>query len=74
MAAYISKKKALIRLILSFSLGAAVLALALEVLKGPRLGPHYDYLLSFMESAPVSASLLLIETRLPQPSDLRSGI
>jgi hypothetical protein len=67
MAAYISKKKALIRLVLSFSFGAAVLILAFQVLKGPRLGPHYDYLLTFMESAPVSASLLLIETRLPQP-------
>ncbi|GHV76384.1 hypothetical protein AGMMS49942_12050 [Spirochaetia bacterium] len=67
MVAYISRKKALVRLMLSFSLGAAVLTLAWEVLKGPRLGPHYDYLLTFMESAPVSGELLLIETRLPQP-------
>jgi hypothetical protein len=68
MAAYISKKKAFVRFVLSFTFGAAVLILAWEVLKGPKLGPHYDYLLNFVESAPAAGELLLIETRLPRPA------
>ncbi|WP_010263971.1 hypothetical protein [Treponema primitia] len=67
MAVYISKKKALIRFALSFFSAAAVLALSFHVLKGPRLGPHYDYLLQYVEPVPVSGELLLVETRLPQP-------
>jgi hypothetical protein len=66
MAAYICKKKSLIRLILSCSIGAAVMVLSFQLLEGPRLGPHYDYLLKFMEPAPVTGELLLIETRLPR--------
>jgi hypothetical protein len=67
MAAYISKKKSLIRLILSCSVGAAVMTLSFQFLKGPKLGPHYDYFLKFMEPVPVTGELLLIETRLPKP-------
>ncbi|MDR2738265.1 MAG: hypothetical protein LBB68_00300 [Treponema sp.] len=66
MVAYISKKKGLIRLILSCSIGAAVMTLSFQLLKGPRLGPHYDYLLKFVEPVPVTGELLLIETRLPK--------
>jgi hypothetical protein len=66
MAAYSSKKKALIRLIVSCSVGAAVTALSFQFLKGPHLGPHYDYLLTFAKPVPVTGELLLIETRLPK--------
>ncbi|MFP3043911.1 hypothetical protein LQZ19_19020 [Treponema primitia] len=65
MTAYISKKKALIRFVLSFFAAAAVLALSFHILKGPHLGPHYDYLLKYVEPVPVSGELLLVETRLP---------
>jgi hypothetical protein len=66
MAAYISKKKALIRLGLSLLTASGVTALAFHLLKGPALGPHYDWLLQAAEDAPVAAELLLVETRLPQ--------
>jgi hypothetical protein len=66
MVAYISKKKALIRLGLSLLTAAGVAALGFRLLKGPTLGPHYDYLLRSSAGAPVSGKLLLIETRLPQ--------
>jgi hypothetical protein len=65
MTTYISKKKALIRLGLSLVTAACVAFVAFQLLKGPRLGPQYDYLLRFADGAPVSAELLLIETRLP---------
>jgi hypothetical protein len=65
MAAYSSKTKVLVRLGLSLVTAAGVAALAFQLLKGPRLGPQYDYLLRFVGGAPVSAELLLIETRLP---------
>jgi hypothetical protein len=66
MAAYISKKKALIRLGLSLATAAGVAALAFQLLRGPQLGPHYDWLSRFVAGAPVSGKLLLIETRLPR--------
>jgi hypothetical protein len=66
MAAYITKKKALIRLGLSLVTAAGVTALGFQLLKGPKLGPQYDCLLRFRAGAPVSGKLLLIETRLPQ--------
>jgi hypothetical protein len=66
MAAYISKKKALIRLCFSLVAAAGVAVPVFQFLKGPRLGLHYDYLLRAVEGAPVSGELLLIETRLPQ--------
>ena len=70
MAAYISKKKALIRLGLSLLTASGVMALAFHIQKGPALGPHYDWLLRAVDGAPVSSDLLLIETRLPQaPGD-----
>ncbi|MDR1247922.1 MAG: hypothetical protein LBK63_01340 [Treponema sp.] len=66
MAAYISKKKALVRLCLSLLAAAGVTIPVFQSLKGPRLGVLYDYLLQSVESTPVSGELLLIETRLPQ--------
>jgi hypothetical protein len=69
MAAYISKKKALIRLGVSLLTAAGAMALAFQLLRGPALGPQYDYLLRFVAGAPVSGNLLLIETRLPQVSE-----
>jgi hypothetical protein len=65
MAAYISKKKALIRIGLSLLTAAGAAALAFQLLKGPKLGPYYDCLLQAAGGAPVSGKLLLIETRLP---------
>jgi hypothetical protein len=74
MAAYISKKKALIRLGLSLLTAAGVTALVFQLLKGPKLGPHYDRLLQAAGGAPVSGKLLLIETRLPQvPGEAATG-
>ncbi|MDR0597987.1 MAG: hypothetical protein LBG14_05710 [Treponema sp.] len=68
MIAYISKKNALIRLGLSLCMAAGAMALVFQLLRGPQLGPHYDYLLQFAAGAPVSGELLLIETRLPRVS------
>jgi hypothetical protein len=42
------------------------MALVFQLLRGPKLGSHYDWLLQFVAGAPVSGQLLLIETRLPQ--------
>ena len=68
MVAYITKKNTLIRLGFSLFMAAGAMVLAFQILKGPKLGPHYDYLLRFAAGAPVSGKLLLIETRLPRVS------
>jgi hypothetical protein len=74
MVAYISKKNVLIRLGLSLLTAAGVTALVFQLLRGPALGPHYDYLLRFAAGAPVSGNLLLIETRLPRvPEEAAPG-
>jgi hypothetical protein len=65
MVAYISKKKALIRLGLSLAAAAGTMALVFQLLAGPKLGAQYDCLLRFVEEAPVSSELLLVETGLP---------
>jgi hypothetical protein len=67
MAAYISIQKALARILISFFFAIAVGLLTWFALRGPRLGPYYDLLLRFLKSAPLSAEILLIESRNPPP-------
>lgn len=50
---------------ITLCIAAGVIVLSFFLLRGPRLGPYYDYLLRFLAPAPVSGELLLIETRLP---------
>jgi class 3 adenylate cyclase len=62
MVVYISKKQSLARLLLS-SAAAILAALVMNRLfAGPRLGPHYDYLMGYKPPPPVSRELLLIDT------------
>jgi class 3 adenylate cyclase len=62
MAAYISTRQALFRFF--FSLGLAVLAVivAAALLRGPRLGSRYDFLLRVRQGPRISPEILLIET------------
>jgi class 3 adenylate cyclase len=70
MAVYISKRQALARFFISCA--AAILAVLLmnRLFAGPRLGPHYDYLMSRRPPPPVSRELLLID---PYPFPGASG-
>ncbi|MDR2020897.1 MAG: hypothetical protein LBQ14_09050 [Treponema sp.] len=63
MAAHpVSKKKILLRGLISFCAALAAAVLMNRLLSGPRLGPHYDYLMSFRPPPPVSREVLIIDT------------
>jgi class 3 adenylate cyclase len=61
MAVYITPKKALLRFALSLSAAFLALLGVNRLLAGPRLGPHYDYLLEKTASSLPSRELLLID-------------
>jgi hypothetical protein len=62
MAAYQVPQKALLRFLLSLCAAAGVLIFLYFYLSGPRLGPHYDYLMSCRSPPPVSREVVIIET------------
>jgi class 3 adenylate cyclase len=62
MAAYISTRQALFRLFFSLAIAVLVILAAVSLLGGPRLGPHYDFLLRARQGPRISPELLLIET------------
>jgi class 3 adenylate cyclase len=73
MAAYISIQKALARILMSLFFAAVAGLLVWFAMRGPRLGSYYDLLLGFSESAPLSAEILLIESRSRESRSLSPG-
>jgi hypothetical protein len=69
MAKFLTKKIFVIRLIVPSVLAAAMLFLLLFLLKGPLLGPVYDFLMNRRPPPPVAEELLLIETEPPRTAD-----
>ncbi|MDR2743093.1 MAG: hypothetical protein LBB98_13205 [Treponema sp.] len=61
MAVYQTSQKALLRFLLSLCAAAGVLIFLYFYLSGPRLGPHYDYLMRYRSPPPVSRELAIIE-------------
>jgi class 3 adenylate cyclase len=62
MAAYISTRQALFRFFFSLLIAVLVIVIAGTLLGGPRLGPHYDFLLRARQPPRISPEILLIET------------
>jgi hypothetical protein len=60
--AAIPLKKSILLLLGGFVFAAAAAFLANFLLAGPKLGPHYDFLLKWKEPPPVSNEILIIET------------
>jgi hypothetical protein len=61
MAAYISAKQSLFRFFLSLGIAVLVIIAVGFLMRGPRLGPHYDFLLRLRQAPRISQELLLIE-------------
>jgi hypothetical protein len=72
MAKFLSKKILITRLIVPSVLAALTLFSLLFLLRGPVLGPVYDFLLARRPPPPISQELLLIETE-PQRTDDSEG-
>jgi len=64
MTAYISRKASWLRYLVSFLPGAGAAALFCVLFSGPRLGPLYDFLLTW-RSPPVAREILLIDSSAP---------
>jgi hypothetical protein len=62
MAVYQAPKKVLLRFLLSLSAAAGALIFLYFFFSGPRLGPHYDYLMRYRIPPSVSRELVIIET------------
>ena len=60
------------KFILSLSFGIPALAVLALLCSGPRLGPHYDFLIARRGPAPLSQELLLIEADTAEPVFLES--
>jgi hypothetical protein len=69
MTIHTPKKKSLLRIPVSFCIAAGTALLMTYFAAGPRLGPHYDLLLSYRLPPPVSQEILLIETGTEDPSE-----
>ena len=73
MQARFSLKSSLFILLGAFACAAGTAFLANFLLSGPKLGKHYDFLLSFRQPPPVSREILIIETgELIENSDILS--
>ncbi|GHV40208.1 hypothetical protein AGMMS49546_13640 [Spirochaetia bacterium] len=62
MAAFITRKKSLLIFSLALCIAAGASILLWYLLLGPKLGPHYDFLMDRRESPAISRELLLIDT------------
>jgi hypothetical protein len=62
MAAFITKKKSVLIFLCALLAGAAAAMLLNSLLKGPKLGPHYDFLMSRRVPPRIDRSLLLVDT------------
>jgi hypothetical protein len=62
MAANQAPKKAFLRFLLSLFAAAGALGFLYFFFSGPRLGPHYDYLMNYRIPPSVSRELVIIET------------
>jgi hypothetical protein len=62
MAAFITKKKSVLIFFCALLAAAAAAALLNYLLKGPKLGPHYDFLMSRRAPPRIDRSLLLVDT------------
>jgi class 3 adenylate cyclase len=62
MATYQAPQKIFLRFLLSLGVAAGILISLYVFFSGPRLGPHYDYLMRYRPPPPVSRELVIIET------------
>jgi hypothetical protein len=62
MAAFITKKKSVLIFLCALLAAAAAAVLLDYLLRGPKLGPHYDFLMSRRVPPQVDRSLLLVDT------------
>jgi class 3 adenylate cyclase len=62
MAAFITRKKSLLIFLSALYIASGVSILLHFLLLGPKLGPHYDFLMSRRTAPAVSRELLLIDT------------
>ncbi|GHT71125.1 hypothetical protein FACS1894110_23710 [Spirochaetia bacterium] len=62
MAAFISKKNSLLIFIGALCTAALTVLLLQYLLSGPKLGPHYDFLLGCRSDPPIAREFLLIDT------------
>jgi hypothetical protein len=62
MVAYQVFQKTLLRFLVSLCAAFGVLIFLYFFFSGPRLGPHYDYLMRYRSPPPVSRELAIIET------------
>jgi hypothetical protein len=62
MAAFITKKKSVLIFLCALLAAAAAAVLLDYLLRGPKLGPHYDFLMSRRAPPRIDRSLLLVDT------------
>ncbi|MDR3192336.1 MAG: hypothetical protein LBT87_04655 [Treponema sp.] len=62
MTAFITKKKSALVFLCALLSAAAAAVLLNYLLRGPKLGPHYDFLMNTRAPPPVARSLLLVDT------------
>jgi hypothetical protein len=62
MAAFITRKKSVLVFLCALLAASAAAVLLNSLLKGPKLGPHYDFLMNMRGPPPIDRSLLLVDT------------
>jgi hypothetical protein len=62
MAAFITRKKSVLVFLCALLSAAAAAVLLNYLLRGPKLGPHYDFLVNMRALPPIDRSLLLVDT------------
>jgi class 3 adenylate cyclase len=62
MAAFITRKKSLLVLICAFLMAAGITTLLHHLLKGPKLGPHYDFLMEHRRGFAPAPELLIVDS------------
>jgi class 3 adenylate cyclase len=62
MAAFMTRKMSLLVFFCSFLAAAALVVLLNSLLEGPRLGPHYDFLMKWRKDPPPAPELLIVDS------------
>jgi class 3 adenylate cyclase len=62
MAAFITRKKSVLVFLCALLSAAAAAVLLNHLLRGPKLGPHYDFLMNMRLPPPIDRNLLLVDT------------